>query len=1396
MDFDLAFTPVTNSYPNAATGQYPVQSGDTLESIALSAYGDSSLWYLIADANGLSGDGDLRVGQIINIPTKVNGVHNNASTVTPYDASKIVGSTTPSLPAPQPKHGCGILGTIIMVIVAAVVTYFTLGAATGAVLAAFAAVGATGAVAAAAAVVVGAAITGALASIASQAVGDAIGQTKGFSWKEVGMSALTEVVTVGLGGAGAAADGVGGAASSGVTSEAASSFGEAVFRGAVSNAVTQEAAKVVGLQKNFSWRQVAGAGIGAGVGYEVGNLTQGLGENASGNFDVNSVGGFTSSAVTNLASNAATMEIDDRGHARFKDIFAQAAASTLTPYVEEGVTAGVGAVKGWLGIPAQTGTAKPATPIAPLIDLHTLYAQGDAAVEGFVNSIPSYLRTDDENADDQAKTDAQIEKNRFADVEADQKAAARVDEQSAQDDLIQRNRFGDIASDQWNAAVAAAKQRAANLFSLPQTYANLASTTQQDDVSAPSYTAQKGQGPLAIAQAINPDHPYAAMAYLAANGQITYNQQANRYITQEGTTYSADLSGFSDDQIAQLDRAGRQMTSHESSVDADRQAAVDLINQVQGNVTQAKAMGQAWSDANMPAIRAMVSSIPDPGQSGYIASGWENVKADAGAWWDGRATLSQATSMAWNGGLNDLVGGTGHLLAGYALGTLALASSETVVGGIFFGGLAFHQIDAGATEMTRFFTSGQGAPEQTIVDAGLKAVGASQSTVNIVDKGADLASVVVTLGMRPPTVFKYASAAEAADVVSEARNIAAAGGSSGAAPASASASTASEAASVSSDVSHVNVPSTASIGDATADLSFAKTGGTGGSSSVSAAGDAATVDISSNVRSIVNGVDAGGGVVPGVATVDAELESIGNLSKPHVPNEVEAPPTSSDPVVNDAPNVGAEPRARLPEPETPRVDNNVPAQQLNAAHEVPVGPQSPMAPVVSNPESTVIQVRTATQVNEEMLAADKHAAWGGSSVTTETVGAGNQFNMVVTEGQAQALMAGRPKFGGWATTDGIPSQAFARDDLAIIPSFKDDVSFAVRVETTAEQTINRGLVGPLEGASGGANQVEFVGSRNLKLVGDPQALPVGGTSDAGGLHMVQSDPFSVVTPNSGSDLVDIAKEAYARYSPELDSAKAFTSDLAGEDGVVSGRAKEPLSAANRLQRAIDNGWTGSINTPEAAIDNLWDALGTRVVFNNPTEATMGKFVDNLSNSIINGDVDVTKVNNLVGKGGLPYFTDSHLAQLQDAADSVGKSFDVRTTPYDSGYTAGMVYVKYPSGVRGEIQVMGTKVEDLSAAEHIPYDAFLNKPYEGGFPSEALPEVAAKLDPVRQVAQQLSEAQRVDYNSYLTQSYTSARQVEMGLPSSPVALPDGIPGVLSTTNLLDLNEQLTLLKGPK
>lgn len=95
---------------------------------------------------------------------------------------------------------------------------------------------------------------------------------------------------------------------------------------------------------------------------------------------------------------------------------------------------------------------------------------------------------------------------------------------------------------------------------------------------------------------------------------------------------------------------------------------------------------------------------------------------------------------------------------------------------------------------------------------------------------------------------------------------------------------------------------------------------------------------------------------------------------------------------------------------------------------------------------------------------------------------------VVSKGQAGLLENGESRFGGWATSDAVPDQAFARNNLAILTEFKADVSMIVQVETTAPQTLNRGIVGPLGSASGGASQVEFIGGRNLRLVGSPQSL--------------------------------------------------------------------------------------------------------------------------------------------------------------------------------------------------------------------------------------------------------------------------------------------------------------------
>jgi len=53
-DFDQNYEPISPSYPGFAASTYTVKNGDTLQSIARTVWGDADMWYLIADANGLT----------------------------------------------------------------------------------------------------------------------------------------------------------------------------------------------------------------------------------------------------------------------------------------------------------------------------------------------------------------------------------------------------------------------------------------------------------------------------------------------------------------------------------------------------------------------------------------------------------------------------------------------------------------------------------------------------------------------------------------------------------------------------------------------------------------------------------------------------------------------------------------------------------------------------------------------------------------------------------------------------------------------------------------------------------------------------------------------------------------------------------------------------------------------------------------------------------------------------------------------------------------------------------------------------------------------------------------------------------------------------------------------
>jgi YD repeat-containing protein len=226
-----------------APGRYIARSGDSLQSIAAQAWGDASLWYLIASANGMNGSESLVAGQSITIPDRVTNIHNNASTFRVYDPNHALGDLSPTAPKPPKKAGgCGMIGQILMVAIAVAVSIATYGALTGP------ATGFLGAVAAGAA-------SGAAGSIASQTFGLATGIQSKFDWKGVAMGAISGAVGGGLSSIKGA---VGGFLN-------ADKLVSNVAKGALSSALSQGIGVATGLQGKFDWVGVATAGIASGV---------------------------------------------------------------------------------------------------------------------------------------------------------------------------------------------------------------------------------------------------------------------------------------------------------------------------------------------------------------------------------------------------------------------------------------------------------------------------------------------------------------------------------------------------------------------------------------------------------------------------------------------------------------------------------------------------------------------------------------------------------------------------------------------------------------------------------------------------------------------------------------------------------------------------------------------------------------------------------------------------------------------------------------------------------------------------------------------------------------------------------------------------------------------------
>ncbi|MCK9383368.1 MAG: LysM peptidoglycan-binding domain-containing protein [Nevskia sp.] len=288
--YDYNYTPISDQYPASNPGQYIVQSsGETLQGIAQSVFGDANLWYLIADANGLSAGATLVAGQALTIPNQVSNLHNDANTFRPYQPNEIIGDTTAAVKAPPPpSHKSNIFATILIAVVVVVATAFTAGAAAAALGPVLGPTLGT---------LAGAAIGGAIGSAAGQAVGIGLGVQSSFSFSQVAIGALTQVATVGIGlgidelsQVGAFGNQAQAAQNAAVAARGASAgsqlannattlaravpagvrFAQGALQGLVTSVAGQGINIALGQQKSFSFAGVAASAITSGIGSSLG----------------------------------------------------------------------------------------------------------------------------------------------------------------------------------------------------------------------------------------------------------------------------------------------------------------------------------------------------------------------------------------------------------------------------------------------------------------------------------------------------------------------------------------------------------------------------------------------------------------------------------------------------------------------------------------------------------------------------------------------------------------------------------------------------------------------------------------------------------------------------------------------------------------------------------------------------------------------------------------------------------------------------------------------------------------------------------------------------------------------------------------------------------------------
>lgn len=286
-------------------------------------------------------------------------------------------------------------------------------------------------------------------------------------------------------------------------------------------------------------------------------------------------------------------------------------------------------------------------------------------------------------------------------------------------------------------------------------------------------------------------------------------------------------------------------------------------------------------------------------------------------------------------------------------------------------------------------------------------------------------------------------------------------------------------------------------------------------------------------------------------------------------------------------------------------------------------------------------------------------------------------------------------------------------------------------------------------------------------------------------------------------------EAYAHeVSKSLKALENKTADGIRDSyaglGNISVRSKGEDSILAKLLRkdfeAYKKGDSG-INSVKKVTAALGDGLGTRIIMKTDASGkiapeTIQAFVDKVSKDIKDG-TRVTEILNyrVLGKEGKPYLSDKQIEQIVQAdreyrlglqkLKDAGKAVDVPDpiivkndpkTGFENGYTSFHMNVLYKSGVQSELQLRGPAIHQVSEVKHLFYDLKAGKVLSPEYKQNA------KIVSVADRYKALSESDKAKIEIYFEQQMTHARNLELGVQTSPPVLPAGLSEDFKYENL--------------